>query len=171
MSLPRMSFHVGDYQKHTGHLRAADHGAYLMLIFHYWATGGLPEHDDQLAAIARMSRAEWRKHRPIIKPLFTDDWRLPWLDAELADAQANHARRSKAGQKGNDVRWKKKRHFHADRHAFESGLQSDRNAIAPGSLPPASPHGKESQQSETSSFDGREIMNGSTIVPFPKGTE
>ena len=39
MSLHRMSLHVGDYLKDTTHLDATLHGAYLLLIMHYWAKG------------------------------------------------------------------------------------------------------------------------------------
>jgi uncharacterized protein YdaU (DUF1376 family) len=31
------------YLGDTGHLTNAQHGSYLLLIFHYWRTGGLPE--------------------------------------------------------------------------------------------------------------------------------
>lgn len=100
MSLPRMSLHIGDYKKDTGHLRAAGHGAYLLLIMHYWATGGLPDDDKQLAAIACMTVSEWKKLRPIIRPLFGDGWSHKRIDAELAAAQAKYEKRALAGAKG-----------------------------------------------------------------------
>lgn len=100
MSLPRMSLHIGDYKKDTGHLRAAGHGAYLLLIMHYWATGGLPDDDRQLAAIASMSDGEWKKWRSIIRPFFGDGWSHKRIDKEMADAQAKYERRVKAGRRG-----------------------------------------------------------------------
>lgn len=154
MNYPRMSFHVGDYKKHTGHLRAAEHGAYLLMIMHYWVTGSLPDDDRQLASIACMTVGEWRKHKPTIKSLFKDDWRLEWLDAALSDALAYRERQSKAGKKGNKERWAKDRHAHADRNAFGNGSQCDPSAIALGSLPLAAPHGEESQQGGTYPYDG-----------------
>ena len=140
---PQLNLHLGDYLRHTRHLRAAEHGAYLLLIMHYWVTGELPHDDRQLASIACMSLAQWRKSRAVIEPLFEPNWRLGWLDAEFASALKERERRSKAGKKGNDVRWNKKRYADVDRHAFGSGSQCDRNAIASGSLPPASPHSKD----------------------------
>lgn len=103
-----MSFHIGDYLKDTSHLRAAEHGAYMLLIFHYWATGGLPDDDRQLASIARMTDAEWRRAKPTIRPLFGEDWRHKRIDAELATAQAKYERRANAGQKGGNATAKAK---------------------------------------------------------------
>jgi hypothetical protein len=64
VNLPRMSLHIGDYLKDTRHLRALEHGAYFLLIMHYWTKGGLPDDDRQLSAIACMSDKEWKKARP-----------------------------------------------------------------------------------------------------------
>lgn len=106
MSFPRMSWHIGDYHKDTGHLRAAGHGAYFLLCMHYWATGGLPNDDKQLAAIARMTDREWREHRDTIKPLFKlpGDWKHKRIEEELALAQAKYERRVAAGSKGGKAK-------------------------------------------------------------------
>ena len=61
---PLDAFPVSDYLAATPHLSTIQHGAYLFLIMHYWQQGGLPDDDEQLARIACMSIAEWRKHRP-----------------------------------------------------------------------------------------------------------
>lgn len=109
MSLPRMSLHIGDYKKATGHLRAAGHGAYFLLILHYWATGGLPDDDEQLAAIACMTDREWKKHKPVIKAFFKDgNWKHRRIDEELIEAQARYEKRASAGKKGGDAKAKGK---------------------------------------------------------------
>jgi uncharacterized protein YdaU (DUF1376 family) len=100
MSLPRMSFHIGDYLKDTGHLRAAGHGAYVMLIFHYWATGGLPSDPRQLAAIARMTDLEWQEWQPIIQAFFHDGWKHKRIDKEIAEALAKYEQQVAAGRAG-----------------------------------------------------------------------
>jgi uncharacterized protein YdaU (DUF1376 family) len=100
VNLPRMSLHIGDYLKDTRHLRALEHGAYFLLIMHYWTKGGLPDDDRQLSAIACMSDKEWKKARPTIEAFFTAGWRHKRIDQELADATERYERRVAAGRKG-----------------------------------------------------------------------
>lgn len=97
---PWMPLYVGDYRADTTHLSAAQHGAYLLLIMHYWQQSGLPDDDEQLARIACLSSAEWRKHRPIIRAFFGEGWRHARIDREIADAEAAYERRARAGRKG-----------------------------------------------------------------------
>ena len=105
MSLPRMSLHIGDYRKDTAHLDAALHGAYLLLIMHYWATGSVPGDDDaQLARIACMTKPQWAKAKPIMYALFKEgNWRHKRIDEELATATAKYERRAAAGQMGGNA--------------------------------------------------------------------
>lgn len=86
MNPPKMPIHIGDYQRDTGHLRASEHGAYLLLLFHYWSTGGLPEDDPHLSSIARMSPAEWKRARPTIERFFKPGWKHPRVDYDLEKA-------------------------------------------------------------------------------------
>lgn len=141
MSLPRMSWHIGDYQKDTGHLRAAGHGAYFLLCLHYWATGGLPNDDKQLAAIARMTHREWKAHRPVLRAFFKGEgeWRHKRIDEELADAQEKYEKLSKAGRDGNAKRWGGDRHPIPDAMAMGSQPITDNpkdKDDAPGGAPP-----------------------------------
>jgi uncharacterized protein YdaU (DUF1376 family) len=125
---PWMPLYIGDYRADTTHLSAAQHGAYLLLIMHYWQQGGLPDDDEQLARIACMTIQEWRKHRPVIRAFFGEGWRHKRIDHEIAAAKDRYDRRAKAGKKGNSARW------------------SHRNAIALGSQPqPQSQHRNPSQ--------------------------
>ena len=118
-----MPLYIGDYRADTTHLSAAQHGAYLLLIMHYWQQGSLPDDDEQLARIACMTLAEWRRNRPIIRAFFGDGWHHRRIDREMEKAVTAYEKRSRAGQKGNAKRW-------ADR----------RNAIALGSQPQPQPH-------------------------------
>jgi len=70
-----MPFYIADYLADTAHLSAAEHGAYMLLIMHYWQKGGLPDDDAQLARIARMSPEEWSKARSIIQAFFGSGWK------------------------------------------------------------------------------------------------
>lgn len=87
MNPPKMPIHIGDLLRDTGHLRAFGIGAYLLLMFHYWSTGGLPDNDEQLAAIARMTRGEWTKHKPTLQAFFKDGWKHGRIDYELDKAR------------------------------------------------------------------------------------
>lgn len=144
-SLPYMPIYWGDYLRDTGHLGAAQHGAYLLLIAHYWSHGEpLPDDDDALWRIARCDDIrQWRKMRPIIARFFDvadGVWRHGRVEAQLSDAREKHAKRSAAGKNGNTKRWSKPEndaYFSSqwDRNAIANGSQCDRNGIAGRSQP------------------------------------
>lgn len=77
----------GDYLRDTGHLSAAEHGAYLLLIGHYWTSGKpLPDNDAQLARISRMQPKEWKIARPTVALFFSIDgvvWTHKRVEVEL----------------------------------------------------------------------------------------
>ena len=105
-----MPMYWGDYARDTGHLNAAGHGAYLMLIKHYWCTGRpLPDDDDELWRIACCdSKKEWQKLRPKIVRLFVIDGgtlRHKRIDKELGVAVSAVTAKVEAGKKGADSKW------------------------------------------------------------------
>ncbi|MDI3563539.1 DUF1376 domain-containing protein [Bradyrhizobium sp. Arg816] len=104
MNPPKMPIHIGDYKRDTGHLRAAEHGAYLLLLFHHWSTGSLPDDDRQLSAIACMTPAEWKKAKPIISKFFGEGWRHGRVEKDLASAVESYEKRAKAGEKGGKAK-------------------------------------------------------------------
>lgn len=81
-----MPLHITDYLADTGHLNAAEHGAYLMLIMHYWQNGSLPADERLLARLARMSKDEWTESRDVLAMLFGPNWTHKRIDTELAKA-------------------------------------------------------------------------------------
>lgn len=93
-SRPWMPLYVAEYRHDTAHLSAAEHGAYLLLIMHYWTTGGLPDDDRQLARITSMTAAEWRRSRPTVQAFFQDGWKHKRIDRELAKAADISSKRS-----------------------------------------------------------------------------
>lgn len=92
--------YVGDYLADTSHLTTEQHGAYFLLMLHYWATGSLPTTDKQLMAIARMDPESWAYNSLAIARFFDENWRHKRLDKEIAKAKKITEARSLAGLKG-----------------------------------------------------------------------
>lgn len=106
MKLFWMKFEVGEYLSKTSHLSTVEHGAYLLLLLHYWMNGGLPNDEESIFRITRMEAKQWKKSRGALKTLFDEDWRHAELDEKRAqaieksqvnsaNARRSHARRSK----------------------------------------------------------------------------
>jgi len=99
-----MPLYIADYLADTAHLRAAQSGAYLHLIMHYWLHGSLPNDDAQLAAIARMEPREWKKSRATLEAFFKPGWVHSRIEKELEEAKLKHGKRVKAGKAGAEAR-------------------------------------------------------------------
>jgi uncharacterized protein YdaU (DUF1376 family) len=95
-----MPLYVGDYLGDTGHLTTAQHGAYLLLMMHYWRKGELPDCDRQLSKITKLPLKTWCDYRPILQDFFYDGWRHKRIDAELERMVRLSEKRAIAGQKG-----------------------------------------------------------------------
>lgn len=104
MSRPWMPLYVADYLADTGHLTGAEHGAYLLLIMHYWQKGGLPDDDKRLASIARASLEQWADMKPVIADFFAEGWKHPRIDDELQSAEKAYERRATAGRAGGKAK-------------------------------------------------------------------
>jgi uncharacterized protein YdaU (DUF1376 family) len=106
---PKMPIHIGDYKRDTGHLRALEHGAYLLLLFHHWSTGALPDDDRQLSAIACMTPAEWKRAKPLLAKFFQPGWVHHRVLIDLQEANESYQKLSSAGSKGGKARAENKR--------------------------------------------------------------
>ena len=100
MNRPWMPLYVGDYLGDTGHLTTAQHGAYLLLMMHYWRKGELPDDDRQLSKITKLPLKTWCEYRPTLQDFFYDGWKHKRIDAELAKMTRVSLKRAEAGQKG-----------------------------------------------------------------------
>ena len=100
MNRPWMPLYVGDYLGDTGHLTTAQHGAYLLLMMHYWRKGELPDDDRQLSKIAKLPLRTWCEYRPTLQDFFYEGWKHKRIDAELAKMLHVSQKRAIAGQKG-----------------------------------------------------------------------
>ena len=100
MNRPWMPLYVGDYLGDTGHLTTAQHGAYLLLMMHYWRKGELPDDDRQLCKIAKLPLKTWCQYRATLQDFFYEGWKHKRIDAELAKMMRVSEKRAIAGQKG-----------------------------------------------------------------------
>ncbi|QIG70461.1 DUF1376 domain-containing protein [Rhizobium phage RHph_N28_2] len=106
-----MPLHIADYLADTGHLTATEHGAYLLLIMHYWQNGSLPENERVIARIAKLSPEQWEESRDMLAMLFGPGWKHKRIDAELGKADeiiekrraAAEARYSKGKKQTSDA--------------------------------------------------------------------
>lgn len=101
---PWMPLFVDDYLSDTQHLNAAQHGAYFLLILHFWKKGKLPNDEAQLAMIAKMSPREWARHRPILAALFGSNWSHKRIEKELLKAASKAEVRAQAGKLGGEAK-------------------------------------------------------------------
>ena len=104
-----MPFYVADYLADTGHLCTWEHGAYILLLAHYWRTAKpLPNDAETLARITRATPDEWAEHEATIRALFQpQNGKLSHkrVEAELAKARDNIESLSKRGKRGAAIRW------------------------------------------------------------------
>lgn len=98
---------IGDYGRDTGHLSLAEHGAYSVLLDHYYATArALP---DDLTSLWRIARAATEEERAAVArvadeffPLDDDGLRHNRrADAEIVRAAAV----AEAARKAANTRW------------------------------------------------------------------
>jgi uncharacterized protein YdaU (DUF1376 family) len=111
MSKAWMPLYWGDYYADTGHLRTVEHGAYLLLIGHYWCNGSLPDDDRKLARITKMRIEDWKRIRPTVGAFFGNGWRHARIEAELGRLAEITNKRKQAAV-----------HMHSKRRANASGL-------------------------------------------------
>ena len=100
MNRPWMPLYVGDYLGDTGHLTTTQHGAYLLLMMHYWRKGELPDDDRQLSKIAKLPLKTWCEFRSTLQDFFHQGWKHKRIDAELQKMMRVSEKRAIAGQKG-----------------------------------------------------------------------
>ena len=133
-----MPLHIGDYLADTGHLTATEHGAYLLLIMHYWQNGCLPENERLISRIARLDADQWTESRDVLAMLFGPNWSHKRIDAELAKADDIIEKRRAAA----DARHKRSKNdanaLHVDSKCSDTGALPVTNNISDASASGAS---------------------------------
>ena len=165
-----MPLYVGDYLGDTGHLTTAQHGAYLLLMMHYWRKGELPDDDRQLSKITKLPLKTWSDYRPVLQQFFHSGWKHKRIDAELERVLRVSEKRSSAGQKGGvgsalsrmklenvaqkrslpqAIAWQKPSktqanvdHSHSHSHQILSSMPDDTAPARPDTAPPVTKEAK-----------------------------
>lgn len=104
MARPWMPLYVADYLADTNHLSTVEHGAYMLLIMHYWQRGSLPKEDARLASIARASLEQWHSIKATLVELFDENWTHKRIEDELVKAKKAHEKRVLAGKMGGKAK-------------------------------------------------------------------
>lgn len=154
-----MPLYVPDYLADTGHMSAAEHGAYLLLIMHYWQNGRLPDDDKKLARIARMTPDEWADVRETVAEHFYDGWKHKRVDAELAKADEVMSKRSAAGKAGASARHGKRKANAKQTHTPSPSPSQKEDSFSarardpePEALPPLDANGRAGIHAEFDQF-------------------
>jgi uncharacterized protein YdaU (DUF1376 family) len=107
-----MPLYIGDYLADTGHLSAVEHGAYLLLLMHYWQRGEpLPNDDERLRRIAKVDHRVWSKVRRSVADFFDIDehtWTHRRVEQELEHARSKSLKAREAGIRSGESRANKR---------------------------------------------------------------
>lgn len=104
-----MPLYIGDYLADTSHMDRGEHGAYLLLLMHYWRKGPLPSNPRYLAGVAKMTMEDWTGDAgQTVASFFTlgADGLLHQkrMDAEIAKKERVSAVKRQAGRAGVEAR-------------------------------------------------------------------
>ena len=100
------------YRKHyparmltsTRNFSTLEYGALVMLMDCLWCEGKLPDDDDEVRRLAKLSKPQWAKSRARIAEKFGPDWSHSELETERAETAANIRTKRKSGSLGGIAR-------------------------------------------------------------------
>lgn len=101
--------YIGDYQRDTGHLSLAEHGAYRTLLDHYYATErGLPSSIDALCRLCRaVTKDEQASVRSVVDQFFHIEngiYKHGRVEREIERAEGKRRQAQEAGAIGGSKR-------------------------------------------------------------------
>ena len=105
-----MPLYIGDYLADTARLTTEQHGAYLLLLMDYWRSGKLPDNDQVLAQISKLSPDAWSNAKAMLLQFFSiEDGYLVHarVEKELSKAIENKDKFHNRATKAAEARWNK----------------------------------------------------------------
>lgn len=105
-----MPLYISDYLSDTTRLTCEQSGAYLHLIMDYWKSGPLPDNDQVLASICKLSPDAWSNAKAMLKDYFeikNGQWFHQRIDEELKTAKNKKEATHQRAVAGANARWKK----------------------------------------------------------------
>ena len=131
-----MPLYIADYLSDTAHLTTLQHGAYMLLIMHYWVKGSLPENEDAIRRITRMDNRQWAANRDDLSYLFSTGWRHKRIDAELGKAiEKSKVNSANAGKRHESRNAPAERTHTQSQSQLESQLEERKNPAPSGAVP------------------------------------
>ncbi|HET6219813.1 MAG TPA: DUF1376 domain-containing protein [Acidobacteriaceae bacterium] len=106
-----MPVFIGDYLADTMHLSTEQHGAYLLLLFHLWRRGLLPDDDGMLGQITGLDKSAWSRTRPMLAEFFEIRdglWHHGRVERERTRVAAKHQVNANNAKLGASRRWSKR---------------------------------------------------------------
>src|ERR1700677_2389862 len=103
-----MPVYIGDYLADTMHLTTEQHGAYLLLIFHLWRRGTLPDENTALAKITGLGASSWANARPVLAEFFKiqdGQWRHGRVERERIRVASKQESMAKKAKSAANKRW------------------------------------------------------------------
>lgn len=160
---PWMPFYVGDYLADTAALSPAEHGAYLLLIFHCWQRGSFPDNARVMANITGASLKQFRHIWPKIAGYFIAQkesensirWVHPRVTKEIDKADDISQKRSKAAMQKHS---KSSANAHANAEQLHTQSQSQSNSVPKGTAADAANLPSDLFVTETESDPEKELF-------------
>lgn len=160
-------FFPGDYQRDTGDLTLVEHGAYRVLLDHYYTQECLPADKEKCYRIARaFTQAEQTAVDTITARFFRIDGerlRNRKADQEIIERKAFIDAQSKRGKAGAEARWSKaQKEAEVKAQAMRKHKHKDNQ---PSPSPSPSPIIKEESINTLSSFSGEKPPSKNGTCP------
>lgn len=144
-----MPLDVAQFIADVAGMDAEGAGALMMAYCHYFRHGSLPNDEDQLARICKLSRAKFRRRRDQLSTFFEANWKHPALDATIEKIEGNIEKKRAAGARGGVSKsLASARHprSNQDQDQDQEAYQ-EKDSASPSPLPPpAEPRAREAAE-------------------------